>query len=121
MQNYKLPKQFEMLLETLNQVFEIEKKIEKIEEPNSISRNLNRIKNLFQERLPFETEIGLIMENPIRQPYDETRLDVDANISGEGTENLIIVEVIKPIIRLKQGGFNQLVQKGIVIVQSQNN
>lgn len=117
MQKYKVPKELKVYLDILNQLFEIEKKLNKIEEQNSITRNLNRIKELFETVF----KIGFVVHNPMGEPYNETRIDLDANIAGEGVENLVVVEVIKPIIRLKQSGFNQLVQKGIVIVESDKN
>lgn len=120
MQKYKIQKELEVFLEILNQVFEIEKKIDKIDTPNSISRNVNRIKEMFETSLQLIDNSGFFLENPVGQSYDESRIDLDANISGEGINDLVVIEVIKPIIRFKQGGFNQLVQKGIVIVESKN-
>jgi hypothetical protein len=56
------------------------------------------------------------------QAFKETRTDLEATIAGTGTENLVVVEVIKPIIRatLKGGeaGSSKIVQRGIVIVES---
>lgn len=117
MQQYKLPKSSMVYLDMINQIFEIEKKIGKIEEPNSIKRNLRRLKDLLEN---LQEGIGFTYHNPIDEHYDDTRLDCDANIAGEGTENLVITEVIKPIIRVKQGGITQIVQKAVVIAQSQN-
>jgi hypothetical protein len=119
MQHYKLPESQKVLLDLLNQVFEIEKKLERIEESNSISRNVNKLKELFETEL-YPQSGGFTYYNPIGEEYSETRTDCDASIAGESTENLVIIEVIKPIIRLKQGGFNQIVQKAVVVVQSQN-
>jgi hypothetical protein len=120
MNSFKPPREYEVFLDILNQIFEIEKKLKKIEESNSIHRNLTRLKEIFESQLSPD-QSGFHIENPIGQSYDETRLDCDANIAGEGSEDLVIIEVIKPIIRLKKEGFNQIIQKGIVIVQSQNN
>ena len=61
-----------------------------------------------------------MIENPKGQEYNETRTDVEANIIGNSVENLIIVDVIKPIIRVKQNKTSQIIQKGIVIVQDRN-
>lgn len=105
-------------LNVLNELFEIEKKQEKLTEANSIHRNTNRAKTYF-EKLPDGEDIGLFIENPLGQKYDETRIDLDANIAGEGVDNLVVIEVIKPVIRLKSKGIPKLVQKGIVIVESQ--
>ena len=120
MSQHKLPKEFQFYLKILNQIFEIEKKLNRLEASNSIARNLNRIKDLFESNIPNKEDFGFFLENPLGQVYDDRRIDLDATISGEGIENLEVIEVIKPIIRLKQRGFNQLVQKGVVIVQSKN-
>ncbi len=119
MQQFKLPENQKILLDMLNQIFEIEKKLERIEESNSIGRNLNKLKELFETEI-YQQGSGLTYYNPIGEPYSETRTDCDASIAGESTENLVITDVIKPIIRFKQGGFNHIVQKAVVIVQSQN-
>ena len=74
---------------------------------------------LVEEQM-LDEKISFIIENPINQKYKETRTDVEANISGDSTENLIIVDVIKPIIRIKQGKVSKIIQKGIVIVQDKN-
>lgn len=104
-------------IQILNQIFEIEKKTLKLNEKNSINRNINKLKDIFENDL--DEKISFIIENPINQNYKETRTDVEANISGDSTENLIIVDVIKPIIRLKQDENSQIIQKGIVIVQDE--
>lgn len=119
MQQFKLPDSQKFFLDILNQIFEIEKKLERIQENNSISRNLNKIKEIFETEI-YQEGSGLIYENPIGEPYNETRFDCEASIAGESTENLVITEVIKPIIRYKQGGISNIVQKAIVVVQSQN-
>ncbi len=122
MQIPTLPKWIEVYIEVLNQLFELDKKIKKIQEPNSMHRNLNRVYDLMGSRLPVGQgeEMGLLIEDPFGQPYNETRTDCEASIAGEGTENLSIIEVLKPIIRLKQGQYTQIVQKAVVIVSSQN-
>lgn len=97
-------------LKILNQIFEIEKKIEHKPELNGLQRHVNRIKDQFEE-------LGLIYTNPIGEPYSETRTDCEATIAGNSTNNLSIIEVIKPIISLKEGAFSTIVQKGLVIVE----
>lgn len=111
-QTAKLPKQFEVLLDIVNQIFEIERKSEKLQESNSIQRNLDKLREILETQ-------GLVYENPISQKYDETRTDCNASIAGESTENLVIIEVIKPIIRVKQNNMTQIVQKAVVVVESQ--
>jgi hypothetical protein len=61
--------------------------------------------------------LGLFYEDPLEEPFKETRTDLEANISGQGTENLVVVEVIKPII---QAEFSRVVQKGIVVLESKD-
>lgn len=109
------PKIDRNLLLILNQVYDIQRKLEKIDTPNSISRNVNRIKQVFEESL-FPAGQGLVIHDPQGEPFDETRTDCEASISGDSTENLFIREVVKPIIRLKQGEISMIVQKGVVVV-----
>mgnify|MGYP005847958303 CR=1 FL=1 len=109
--------------ELLDQLFEIERKLEKIEESNSISRNLNKMKDIFETNLfsnSTSSEIGFTYHNPIGESYNETRLDLEASIAGSSTKNLIIKEVIKPIIRYKRGGSTLIARKGVVVVESKN-
>lgn len=113
-QQISIPKQY---LEILNQVFEIEQKALKLE-GHSIHRNVNKLKDLFESG--FSDSISICYHNPVGEKYDETRTDCEASISGESTENLIITEVIKPIVRISQNGITQIVQKGIVVAESQN-
>lgn len=98
------------ILNMLNQLFEIEKKMDQQPLEKSINRNLRRLK------MPFE-ELGFRYHNPLGEKYTLTRMDCEATIAGDSTENLVIVEVIKPIIYLQQNGQNQIVQKGIVITE----
>lgn len=114
MQTIKVPKQY---LFMLNQLFEIEQKIGKIQEINSVQRNIDRLKDFFETEALSEGQ-GLVFHNPIGEKFDETRTDCEATISGTGHDNLEIIEVIKPIIYVKYGQTQMIAQKGIVIVQS---
>lgn len=119
-QNFKKYKPY---FELLDQLFEIERKLENIEESNSISRNLNKMKDIFETNLfssSTSSEIGFTYHNPIGESYNETRLDLEASIAGNSTENLVIKEVIKPIIRYKSGGSTLIARKGVVVVESKN-
>lgn len=116
-------KHYKTYFELLDQIFEIERKLENIEESNSISRNLNKMKAVFETNLlsnSTSSEIGLNYHNPIGESYNETRLDLEASIAGNSTENLVIKEVIKPIIRYKSGGSTLIARKGVVVVESRN-
>ena len=55
------------------------------------------------------------------ETFNETRTDLEASITGSGTENLHVVEVIKPIVRVGDKNFSRVVQKGIVVVESKSN
>ena len=108
-----IPKKY---IDILDQVFEIEKKLEGLNEPNSISRNVNRIKECFEN---LTQDSGLIYHNPIGEKFNETRTDLEASIAGNSTNNLVVIEVIKPIIRLcTNNGITTIVRKGVVIVES---
>ena len=111
MMRTNIPKEF---LFVINQIFEMENKVSKLTENNSLQRNLDKIKNLF-------IDMGLTFDNPLGQKYDETRTDCEASIAGDSAENLEIVEVLKPIVRLSQNGKSAIVQKGLVIVKERQN
>lgn len=118
-EQYKLPKFF---TDVLNQVFELEKKINNLQDPGSLMRNVNRIKESF-ESLPAQLSnqpVSIRYKDPIGEKYDETRTDCDANIAGTSTENLIITEVIKPIIYMQHNAINHIIQKGVVVVEGKN-
>lgn len=96
---------------TLNHLYEIERKLNLHGDPASIQRNVDRIKASFKDE-------KLFYEDPMGQSFNETRTDLEASISGESTENLVVVEVIKPIIRAGEQSYSRVVQKGIVVVKS---
>lgn len=112
--DYKVPSE---LLFILNQLFEIEKKAKKLQEPNSIQRNIDKLKEHFEKNI-YDDGAGLIYYNPLGEPYNITRTDCDASIAGTSTENLIITEVIKPIIRIKKNNKTSIVQRAVVIVET---
>ena len=122
----KIPQPY---LDLVNQVFEIEKKANSIQETNSIHRNIKRLKDLLENELfrvgAVEREVGISYHNPLGEKYDETRTDCEASIAGSDTENLEIVEVIKPIIFYSfidnDKPRKTIAQKGVVIVKSINN
>lgn len=103
------------ILVALNQLYEMEQKLKKTGDAANLQRNVGKMKDAFEE-------FGLTYEDPMGQPFKETRTDLEATISGGGTENLVVVEVIKPIIRavLREGAgeFSKVIQKGIVVVES---
>jgi hypothetical protein len=94
-----------------NNLFEIEKKLAASGDTGNVSRNILKMKEALEEN-------GVTYENPIGQSFNETRTDLDASISGPGTEDLYVVDVMKPIIRVTGSGLSSVVQKGIVVVES---
>ena len=120
---FKVPQEY---LDLINQIFEIEKKVSNLKEENSIIRNVNRLRNCFEEEL-FKSGnqiAGFSYHNPIDEVYNETRTDCEASIIGDSVENLYITEVVKPIIycnyREEDKLIKTIVQKAIVIVESKN-
>lgn len=99
------------LKDALNNLYAAEVKLKKIEDSSSVSRNIVKIKESFKSA-------GLFYEDPQGQKFKETRTDLEVTIAGEGTEDLFVVEVIKPIIRYGNEQHSGVVQKGIVIVES---
>jgi len=113
-QSYTQPSAPKWALIMLNQLFEVEKKLSATEtsDPSNCLRNIAKIKDALEEQ-------GLFYEDPTGQSFKETRTDLEATISGTGTDNLRVVEVIKPIIREGKRDLSRVSQKGIVIVESQ--
>ena len=98
-------------LQIINQIFDMEKKLEKMDDAGSLERNIRRVKSQLGE-------LNIEYLNPIGQRYNETRTDVTATISGHSSNDLVITEVIKPIIIQKVGNMQQIIQTGVVIVES---
>jgi hypothetical protein len=79
-------------------------------EYTKIERNVNR---LFHEL----NQQGYEVVDPIGRAYLDTDLSIEATVNGELTPHSKVVKVLKPIIYKEEDGNNQLVQKGIVIVE----
>lgn len=100
-------------LQTLNHLYEAERKLAIHGDPGGVQRNLERIKEAFAAE-------KLFYEDPMGQPFNETRTDLEASIAGEGAEDLQVTEVIKPVIRCGEQAYSRVVQKGIVVVRSKS-
>ena len=98
------------IIKVINQIFDMEKKIEVMSNNTSLQRNIRRIHSALEE-------MDIEYHNPLGEKFDETRTDCEATISGDSTQKLRITEVIKPIITRKEGNFQQIIQKGVVIVE----
>ena len=97
----------------VNNLFEIQKNISMHGDAGNLNRNVSKIKESLEE-------FGITYEDPQGEFFNETRTDLDATISGQCVENLYVVDVIKPIIRASMSGISQVIQKGIVVVESKN-
>lgn len=98
-------------LQTMNNIYDIERKLTIHGDNGNATRNVEKIKEAF-------SEINYFYEDPLGQEFKETRTDLEATISGTSTDNLVVVEVIKPIVRYGDSKYSKVVQKGIVIVES---
>ena len=105
------------LLNSLNNIYQLKLKAKRKGFYDEIERDLVKLKENFADG-------GLIIHDPLGEKCPDTRTDVEVNIAGEGGENLVIIDVIKPIIRQGTSGLtiNQstVVQKGIVVAEQQN-
>lgn len=114
------------ILSIINQLYDIENKIRRDGDPSNIQRNLEKILNVLNTETGISdlsmNRIKLAFEDPMGQDFTETRTDLEATISGAGTDKLRVVEVVKPIIRVifsdTAGEYSKIVQKGIVVVES---
>ena len=97
-------------LRLANIVFEIERAAVTLPEGGSMRRHVSRARDLLED------ELGLRYTDPTGEPYAETRTDVDARIAGGNSDDLVITETLKPIIRQVDGGHQSIIQKGIVVV-----
>ncbi len=104
MQNHSL------YLKLINNYFDMDKKISQKTELQSLTRNIERMKVVFEE-------MGYIIKNPKGEVYNETRTDCEASIVGDSSDNLIITDVIKPIVYWRIGEILGIVQQGVVLVE----
>jgi hypothetical protein len=99
------------LIKIINQVFEMEKKVAAKPEMGSLQRNIDRIKTALEE-------MGLTYHNPAGEKYNETRTDCDASITGELKKDMVIADVVKPVIFETGGSGKIIIQKAVVLVQN---
>src|SRR4051812_29244503 len=115
------------ILVLLNQLYEMERKLAAHGDPSNLGRNIGRIKDSLAEEGVLapdgrggQVRFCLGYEDPMGQPFQDTRTDLEATIAGSGTEQLVVVEVIKPVIRATiSEGITLVVQQGVVVVESQ--
>lgn len=97
------------LAQLVNQLYNLEKKAARLEE-KALSRDVQRMKRQFEQA-------GILYHAPLGEPYKETRTDCEATIVSEGAGDLRITEVIKPIIAVREGDFQQIKQRAVVLVE----
>lgn len=97
-------------LNVLNQVFELQQKINGLPDTSTFERNFNRLFSLFEEE-------GFVIQNPQNEIYTESRTDCEASIVGQPSSRMKISRVLKPVIYQKKDAQLQLVQKAVVIVE----
>ena len=108
---YTDPRQddLELARSILNNLYQMERVLPV--DPTRAVRYVERIKDAVRER-------GWFFENPHGQEFSETRSDLEASIAGDSVDDLVVVDVIKPIIRWGDEKSSRVVQKGVVIVQA---
>ena len=95
----------------INQLFEMQAKVQETGAAQNFERNFNRLFNIFEED-------GYIIQDPTGEAYTETRTDCEASISGRIGSRMKITRTIKPIIYQKRDGNVQLLQKAVVIAEN---
>src|ERR1700753_3344512 len=93
-----------------NAIFELETKLRDNESPG-VKRAVARMKDVLDEA-------GVLLLNPLGEAYQETRTDLEANLTSPARGTLYIIDVIKPVLYFRGPQGQQLLQKGVVIVGS---
>lgn len=120
MANYRKTNVPKAVLNLINQLFELERKVSFLETQPDFQRNFDRLKDLIESDLfRHDGVIGYSYHNPLGEAYDETRTDCDASISGTASGQLHIKEVIKPVIycTCEENGraLKIIIQKAVVV------
>lgn len=97
------------LVNIVNQVFELEKKLA-ANNAGNLQRNLDRIKAEL-------ADLGYSYHNPLHEGWDETRTDCEASISGTLKPKMLITEVVKPVVFYTENATRKIIQKAIVVVE----
>jgi hypothetical protein len=85
--------------------------------------NINKLKDLIENEIFKGVDgSGLTYHNPLGEKYNQSRTDCEASIAGTETENLEIVEVIKPIVFYSYTDENKpmktIAQKAVVVAEA---
>lgn len=101
----------EQIVQIINQLSEINQKLIQENMLSKFERNLNRLFSIFEEQ-------GYLCTNPLGEKYNDARTDCTANVVGKEGHNMMITQVIKPVIYFRKDNDVTLLQKGIVIVEN---
>lgn len=91
-----------------NLIFELEKKLAGNDSPG-IKRNFDRMRAVLEDA-------GILLLNPLGEPYLETRTDLEAGIASPANGPLVVLDVIKPVVYTLHQQERVLLQKGVVII-----
>ena len=104
------------LLNSLSNIYQLKLKAKRKGFYDDIERDITKLEENY-------AECGLFIHDPLGEKCPDTRTDVEVNIAGSGGDNLVIIDVIKPIIRQSSSNLTAsqavVVQKGIVVAESQ--
>lgn len=109
------------VIKSLNTLHGLRKKAGRIGDSRPLGRGLEAMERLFSKGW-IDPAIGFEMSDPTGEDYSETRSDCDASIAGDSVDDLVIVDTLKPIIRVVakygDGQSSMVIQKGAVVVRS---
>ena len=97
------------IVNIINQVFEIEKKLAAQGAP-AIGRHVERIRAEL-------TDMGYQYHSPLHEKWDDTRTDCEASIAGTLRKKMVITDVIKPVVHRTDESGRKIIQKAIVVVE----
>lgn len=97
------------IISIINQLHLLETKIRKQPELSSGGRQIDRIKRVLESE-------GYVIDSPLGESYDPMRTDLEVNLVGAQGDSLAVSEVVKPVVYVKRGNENNLLQRGVVIV-----
>jgi len=107
-----MPASEKTICHIINQLHTLQMRCESKMDKDRMRRQFERIYRSFED-------LGYFIKNPLGEDYNLMRMDCKASIAGDSSEDLKIVEVIKPIIYFRNKKGNQIIQPSVVIVSSQ--
>ena len=108
------------LADAKTQLFDMERRLRDMGAKDLCQRNLRRLNatvDSLARLLTDDPSVEVLAEDPTGEAYNETRTDCEASITGDQTTNLVITEVIRPIVRYRAGGRTTIIQRAVVIVE----